>query len=146
MSTVGYVTAILDFVRGKLWAREASNFCDFWKITSCNFTASQCTAIWLVESTIANLYQNMHFDALDFSDCRPEEVISFFWRSVYLIPNWIATPCSWSLEKFSMPRLSIRSTWLVSWYLVRPSLTIYCIISPNNLIYSWNYDKILINH
>ena len=25
-----------------------------------------------------------HFDAVDFSDCHSEEVISFFWRSVYL--------------------------------------------------------------
>ena len=26
----------------------------------------------------------IHFDALDFSECRSEEVISFFWRSVYI--------------------------------------------------------------
>ena len=25
----------------------------------------------------------INFDAVDFSECRPEEVISFFWRSVY---------------------------------------------------------------
>ena len=25
----------------------------------------------------------IHFNALDFSECRSEEVISFFWRSVY---------------------------------------------------------------
>ena len=24
-----------------------------------------------------------HFDAVDFSECHSEEVISFFWRSVY---------------------------------------------------------------
>ena len=24
------------------------------------------------------------FDAVDFSECRSEEVISFFWRSVYM--------------------------------------------------------------
>ena len=27
------------FVLGKLEARETSSFCDFWKVTSCNFTA-----------------------------------------------------------------------------------------------------------
>ena len=28
-----------------------------------------------------------HFDALDFSECRFEEVISIFWRSVYFDPS-----------------------------------------------------------
>ena len=28
-----------NFVCGKLGAREASSFCDFWKITSCDITA-----------------------------------------------------------------------------------------------------------
>ena len=28
-----------------------------------------------------------HFDAVDFSECHFEEVISFFWRSVYLLPE-----------------------------------------------------------
>ena len=38
----------------------------------------------LLTSTIAKLCPCMiHFDALDFSECRSEEVISFFWRSVY---------------------------------------------------------------
>ena len=27
----------------------------------------------------------INFDAVDFSERRPEEVISFFWRSVYMI-------------------------------------------------------------
>ena len=27
----------------------------------------------------------INFDAVDFSERRPEEVISFFWRSVYII-------------------------------------------------------------
>ena len=26
----------------------------------------------------------INFDAVDFSECRSEEVISFFWRSVYI--------------------------------------------------------------
>ena len=37
----------------------------------------------LVRSTIAKLCQNtIHFDALDFSECCSEEMISFFWRSL----------------------------------------------------------------
>ena len=35
----GYVTAVVAFVYSKLPAREASSFFDFWKITSCDFTA-----------------------------------------------------------------------------------------------------------
>ena len=27
----------------------------------------------------------INFDSVDFSERRPEEVISFFWRSVYII-------------------------------------------------------------
>ena len=34
---VGYVTTLLAFVCGKLPAQEANSFCDFWKMTSCNF-------------------------------------------------------------------------------------------------------------
>ena len=39
----------------------------------------------LLRRTSANLCSNMiHFDAVDFSECHSEEVISFFWRSVYV--------------------------------------------------------------
>ena len=36
----GYVTAILvlAFVRAELRTRGVHSFCDFWKITSCDFT------------------------------------------------------------------------------------------------------------
>ena len=34
----GYVTAVPAFVSGKLPAQVASSFCDFWKLTSCDFT------------------------------------------------------------------------------------------------------------
>ena len=41
--------------------------------------------IFLLRSIKAYLCPNMmHFDAVDFSERLPEEVISFFWRSVYL--------------------------------------------------------------
>ena len=40
----------------------------------------------LVRSTVANLYPIMsHFSALDFGECRSEEVVSLFWRSVYIV-------------------------------------------------------------
>ena len=39
----------------------------------------------LVKSIIANICPIMiNFYALDFNVCRSEEVISFFWRSVYI--------------------------------------------------------------
>ena len=34
----GYVTAAPAFVCGKLGAQEVSSFCDFWQMTSGNFT------------------------------------------------------------------------------------------------------------
>ena len=38
----------------------------------------------LIRITVANLCPNMiNFDAYNFSECRSEEVISFFWCSVY---------------------------------------------------------------
>ena len=83
-----------------LWqtpSREASSFCDFWKLTSCDFTrffsfftqANLCFQMCLIRITIiAKLCLNMiNFDAVDFSECRSEEVISFFWCSVYLFPH-----------------------------------------------------------
>ena len=38
ISKAGYVTAVLAIVRTELRAWEASSFCDFWKITFCDFT------------------------------------------------------------------------------------------------------------
>ena len=39
ISMAGYVDAVPAFVCFELPAREASSFCDFWKLTSCNFIA-----------------------------------------------------------------------------------------------------------
>ena len=40
----------------------------------------------LLRINLPNLCPNMnHFDAVDFSECYSEEVISFFWRSVYML-------------------------------------------------------------
>ena len=38
VSKAGFVTAVLAIVHTELHAREASSFCDFWKMTSCDFT------------------------------------------------------------------------------------------------------------
>ena len=35
----GYMNAVPAFVCFELPAREASSFCDFWKLTSCDFIA-----------------------------------------------------------------------------------------------------------
>ena len=50
----------------------------------------------LLRINLPNICPNMnHFDAVDFSECHSEEVISFFWRSVYIhtvkiSSNWYA--------------------------------------------------------
>ena len=38
ISKAGYITAVLAVVHTELRAREASSFCDFWKITSYDLT------------------------------------------------------------------------------------------------------------
>ena len=62
----------------------------------------------LLRINLPNLCPNMnHFDAVDFSECHSEEVISFFWRSVYMrtkvsikITNWNIHTCTiWFLNK-----------------------------------------------
>ena len=53
--------------------------------------------IFLSRSIKAYLCPSMiNFDAVDFSERRPEEVISFFWRSVYysLVPKYFISLCS----------------------------------------------------
>ena len=81
----GYVSAVPAFVCGKLAARMASSFCDIenWPLAILPdffffFFAD-------VDITVANLCSNtINFDAVNFSDCRSEEGISLFWRSLYL--------------------------------------------------------------
>ena len=88
---VGYANAVPAIVCFELPAREASSFCDFWKLTSCAFISSLIDwsklvffFMCLLRINLPNLCPNMiHVDALDFSEWHPEEVISFFWRSVY---------------------------------------------------------------
>ena len=73
---------------------SASSFCDFWKVTFSNFitffsfTAKEIfkfVLMCVIRRIIAYLCLNMiNFDAVDFSERRSEEVISFFWRSVYM--------------------------------------------------------------
>ena len=88
------MAAELAFVRAELRGQETSSFCDFFKVTSCNFTPfhsfwlNQTFVFWNVlckeyYSRLAKLCPKMiHVDALDFKEYRSEEVISFFWRSV----------------------------------------------------------------
>ena len=101
----GYVTAPPDFVRGKLRARKASSFCDFWIMTSCDFrafhpfrlkqTLTFVIYMCLIRSIKAYLCVNMiNFDAVDFSECRFEEVISLYWLSVYLSDKSVLWNCT----------------------------------------------------
>ena len=81
----GYVSAVPAFVCGKLPARMASSFCDIEELTSCDFTGFFGFCFVLQMWIVANLCSNtINFEAVNFSDCRSEEGISLFWRSVYL--------------------------------------------------------------
>ena len=74
-------------------ARSVSSFCDLKKITSWFHhifllfdTRKSCVfQIFLIRSIRDYLCPNINFDSVNFSERRPEEVISFFWRSVYVI-------------------------------------------------------------
>ena len=87
------VNAVRAIVCFELPAQEASSSCDFWKFTSCDFISfisslievNFCFLMCLLRINLPNLCPNMnHFDEVDFSECHSEEVISFFWRSVYI--------------------------------------------------------------
>ena len=64
------------WIGGLSWRFSASSFCNFWKVTSCDF----------ITFFLAYLCLNIiNFGEMDFSERRSEEVISFFWRSVYVL-------------------------------------------------------------
>ena len=84
----GYVNTVRAIVCSELPVGEASNFCDFFKtdlissVIELNFWFFYMC--FILRMNLPNLCPNMnHFDAVDFSECHSEEVISFFWRSVY---------------------------------------------------------------
>ena len=98
ISMAGYVNAVPAFVCFELPTREASSFGDFWKLTSCDdriyllFDWSKLLflSMRLLRINLPNLCPNViHVDALDFSEWHSKEVISFFWRSVYISINLI---------------------------------------------------------
>ena len=71
----------------ELRARSVSSFGDFRKMTFLDLTTyspfgcekSVCFEIFLLRSIKAYLGPNIsNFNRVDFSECRPEEVISFF--------------------------------------------------------------------
>ena len=77
-------------VGGLLWKFSVSSFCDFWKITFWDFT--KCFS-FLAKATLwfSDLFHEENYslsisktpNMIDFSECRSEEVIRFFWCSVY---------------------------------------------------------------
>ena len=91
------------FLIGRLrGARSVSSFCDFRKMTFRDLTAfppfsreKSCVfQIFLLRSIKAYLFPNIiNFDSVDFSERRPEEVISFCWRSVYLYTRDVFDRC-----------------------------------------------------
>ena len=87
----GCVNTVRAIVCFELPAREASSFCDFFKLASCDFIAVisslievkfcffRCALLLRINLPTCNLCPNMnHFDAVGFSECHSEEVISFF--------------------------------------------------------------------
>ena len=54
----GYVTTVVAFVRAKLRAREASSFCDFWKMTtiSTHFTPFLLMQTVFLKDVLGNEY------------------------------------------------------------------------------------------
>ena len=88
------MNSYLMFWIGRLrGARSVSSFCNFRKITFRDLTTflsflmrENVFQIFLLRSIKAYLCPNIiKFDSVDFSERRPEEVISFFWRSVYFL-------------------------------------------------------------
>ena len=89
ISKADYITAVLAIFHTQLCSgrRAVSTSCDFTAFFFCLIEVIlyffRCALI--LRMTLANLCQNkFHFDAVDFSECRSEEVMSFFWRSVYV--------------------------------------------------------------
>ena len=99
----GYVTCHWNLMKSynwKFWIGglscrfSASGFCEFWKLTFCNFPSFFSFSIkaflrffkmCFIRSNLAYLCPNViYFNVVDLSERRSEEVISFFWRSVYV--------------------------------------------------------------
>ena len=82
----GYVSAVPAFYLRETPSPNGEQFLWYWKLTSCDFTGFFFFFFFAdVDITVANLCSNtINFDAVHFSDCRSEEGISLFWRSVYL--------------------------------------------------------------
>ena len=68
--------------RAQLRAREVSSFCDFWKITCCDFTFFE-DVLGKENFGCAHLMSN--FYDLDFSECCYQEVINLSWCSLYIL-------------------------------------------------------------
>ena len=122
----GYVNAVPAFVCFEIPAREASSFCDFWKLTSCNFIATISSMIevnlfffffmCLLRINSPNLYPNMiHVDDLDFSGWHSNKrsdkfllMLSVFSR--LLVNFWSAT------RKNKTVFTRRQSAYFVSWF------------------------------
>ena len=86
-------------------ARSVSSFCDVWKFTfsriySIFFFLTQANLCFhqmsLLRSIKAYLCPNMiNFDLVNFNERRSEEVIGFFWHSMYFDGKGINSTCLW---------------------------------------------------
>ena len=145
-----YVNAVRAIVCFEFPAREASSFCDFLKLTSCDFITFISSLIevnfcflWVCLLRIKFPYLCLklnHFDAVDFSECHSEEVISFFWRSVYIgsvIPKLVLT-VNWLIklsEGSSLFLVSLYSTGACIAKHMGLPIKIVCAVNSNDIIH-----------
>ena len=110
ISKVGYINAVPAFVCFEIPARVTSSFCDFWKLTSCDSIAFIFSLIevnfflmCLLRINLPNLCPNMiQVNVLDFSEWHSEEVISFFWGSMYI-------------ESYNLGYIMLPGPWIWAW-------------------------------
>ena len=102
----GYVNTVRAIVCSELPAREARNFCDIWKLTSCDFILISSLIelnfcflhMCLLRINLPNMCPNMnHFDAVDSSECHSEEVMFLLTLSLERIDN---SSLVWRYEQF----------------------------------------------
>ena len=86
VSPVHMLYRLLSAAISQPWKLAISAILNFFFLSSKRLLFEMC----LIKSIIANLCPIMiHFNALDFSECRSNEVINVFCRSVYIdIYNW----------------------------------------------------------
>ena len=134
----GCVNAAQAIVCFGLPAREASSFCDFIYLLF-DWGKILIFQMCLLRINLPNLCPNMnHFDAVNVSECDYEEVVSFFWRSVYILlcyMNFTYRPAYHSLYLIALLSWVIYKMHWTFFFL--HSLYFCCMVSMNIIIGSF---------